>query len=120
MGEACQMQPTFAHRLRYSEKLIEAARFADAEDATQIGQSADSQRRRAGQVLEQDIKLHMAAGDISTVIEKLEMETAQSELENRCWRGSVWLSTRKPTARLKQPLVRSAKRSSSLRSQRGS
>lgn len=79
MGEACQMQPTFVQRLRYIEKLIDAPRFDDAK--TQLAQAASqtANEEEQDQVLEYDIKLHLASGEIASRIEQLEMEVGREE-----------------------------------------
>lgn len=78
MGQACQMQPTFGHRLRYSEKLIDATKYADAAAQLQLASQQAASEEEQDQVLEQEIKLHLASGELAKQIEQLENEIAQN------------------------------------------
>ena len=77
MGEACQMQPTFGHRLRYSEKLVEATQYSEALAQLELASKQAANDEEQDQVLEQEIKVYLGSGDIAKRIEALEAEVAQ-------------------------------------------
>ncbi len=73
------MQPTLAHRLRYSEKLIEATQYSDALAQIELASKQTANEEEQDQVLEQEIKIHFSAGDLAKRIETLETEIAKAE-----------------------------------------
>ncbi len=79
MEEACQMQPTFAHRLRYAAKLKDAQRYTDAFAQTKLAGQQASGEEEQDQVLDLEIKVHLAASDLSKQIDTLEAELAKDD-----------------------------------------
>ncbi len=79
MGEACQMQPTLAQRLRYCEKLVNAARFADALNESQLALRQATTEEERDQVLGHEIKALIASGQLGQRIDELEEEIAQGK-----------------------------------------
>ncbi len=80
MGQACQLQPTFGHRLRYSERLIEAGRYEDVFVQLNLANQQAVGEDEQDLVLELEIKAHLDGNSLAERISQLEKELDNPEL----------------------------------------
>ena len=82
MKEACQLQPTFAQRLRYVDKLIDATHFEDGLAQLDLAAKQSSNEEEQDKLLEHEIKVHLAKGDMAQRIAELETQVEKADAKS--------------------------------------
>ncbi|WP_164103463.1 DUF1583 domain-containing protein [Candidatus Laterigemmans baculatus] len=85
MGEAAQLDPTLAERLRFGQMLREAQRYEEANEQLQLASSLAETPDERGQLLSEQIELYQAAGELPERIAEARELTSSNPNDAEAW-----------------------------------